>query len=76
MDEKGLLAEAVRVLASEMGQIRGILDEGLMEMVDVMGQWMEDHQPEVPEEKWHSEDKVEVSSLHLATYSWRNPQES
>ena len=42
-DEKGSLAEAVRVLGSEMRQIRGILDVGLAEMADTMGRWMEDH---------------------------------
>ena len=42
-DEKGSLAEAVRMLGSEMRQIREILDEGLAEMADAMGQWMEDH---------------------------------
>ena len=29
-------------------------------MADAMSQWMEDHQPKVPEEEWHSEDEVEV----------------
>ena len=43
VDEKGSLAEAVRVLGSEMGQIRGILDVGLVDLVDMMTQWMEDH---------------------------------
>ena len=37
------MAEAVRMLGSEMRQIREILDEGLMEMVDAMGWWTEDH---------------------------------
>ena len=59
-DEKGSLAEAVRVIASEMGQIRGILDIGLWDVAEAMSWWMEDHQPEVLEEEWHSEDKVEV----------------
>ena len=54
------MAEAVRVLGSEMRQIRAILDEGLMEMADAMGRWMEDHRPEVPEEEWHSEEEAEV----------------
>ena len=59
-DEKGSLAEAVRMLGSEMRQIREILDEGLAEMADTMGQWMEDHRPEVPEEEWHSEEEAKV----------------
>ena len=42
-DEKGLLAEAVRMLGSEMRQIRQILDVGLAEMADAMGRWMDDH---------------------------------
>ena len=42
-DKKGSLAEVVRVLASEVGQIRGILDVGLAEMVEAMSWWMEDH---------------------------------
>ena len=41
--EKGLLAEAVRVLGSEMGQIRRILDIGLWDIAEAMSQWMEDH---------------------------------
>ena len=41
--EKGSLAEAVRVLGSEMGKIRGILDVGLADLVDAMTWWMEDH---------------------------------
>ena len=60
VDEKGSLAEAVRMLGSEMRQIREILDEGLTEMVDAMGRWMEDHRLEVPEEEWHSEEEAEV----------------
>ena len=63
MGEKGLLAEAVRVLGSEMRQIREILDEGLTEMVDAMGRWMEDHQPEVLEEEWHSEEEAEEKQV-------------
>ena len=59
-DEKGSLAEAVRMLGSEMRQIREILDAGLVEVADAMGQWMEDHRPEVPEEEWQSEDEAEV----------------
>ena len=59
-DEKALLAEAVRVLGSEMRQIREILDMGLWDVVEAMGWWMEDHRPEVPEEEWHSEDEAEV----------------
>ena len=43
VEERGLLAEAVRVLGSEMGQIRGILDVGLAEVVEAMSRWMEDH---------------------------------
>ena len=54
------MAEAVRMLGSKMRQIREILDEGLAEMVDAMGWWMEDHRPEVPEEEWHSEEEAEV----------------
>jgi len=42
-DEKGSLAEAVKMLGNEMRQIREILDEGLAEMADAMGRWMEDH---------------------------------
>ena len=42
-DKKGSLAEVVRMLGSEMRQIREILDEGLTEMADAMGWWMEDH---------------------------------
>ena len=60
VDEKGLLAEAVRVLGSEMRQIREILDVGLWDVVEAMSRWMEDHRPEVPEEEWHSEDEAEV----------------
>jgi hypothetical protein len=41
--EKGSLAEAVRVLGSEMGNIRRILDIGLAEVAEVMSWWMEDH---------------------------------
>ena len=48
------------MLGSEMRQIREILDEGLAEMADAMGRWMEDHRPEVPEEEWHSEEEAEV----------------
>ena len=36
--ERGSLAEAVRVLGSEMGQIRGILNVGLAEVVKAMSQ--------------------------------------
>ena len=43
MGEKGSLAEAVRVLGSEMRQIREILDVGLWDVVEAMGRWMEDH---------------------------------
>ena len=60
VDKKGLLAEAVRVLGSEMRQIREILDVGLWDVAEAMSWWMEDHQQEVPEEEWHSEDEVEV----------------
>ena len=42
-NEKRLVAEAVRVLGSEMGQIRRILDIGLTDVADAMTQWMEDH---------------------------------
>ena len=59
-DEKGSLAEAVRVLGSEMGQIRRILDIGLWDVAEAMSWWMEDHQLEVPEEEWHSENEAEV----------------
>ena len=41
--EKGSLAEVVRVLASKVGPIRGILDIGLMEMADAMSRLMADH---------------------------------
>ena len=54
------MAEVVRMLGSEMRQIREILDEGLAEMADAMGRWMEDHRPEVLEEEWHSEEEAEV----------------
>ena len=60
VDEKGSLAEVVRVLGSEVGQIRGILDVGLVDLVDMMTWSMDDHRPEVPEEKWYSEDEAEV----------------
>ena len=43
MDEKASLAEAIKVLGSEMGQIRRILDIGLVDVVDTMSWWMEDH---------------------------------
>ena len=43
MDEKGSLAEVVQVLGNEMGQIRRILDVGLVDVVDAMSQWMEDY---------------------------------
>ena len=59
-DEKGSLAEAVRVLGSEMRQIREILDVELWDVAEAMSRWMEDHRPEVPEEEWHSEDEAEV----------------
>ena len=42
-DKKGSLAEVVRVLGSEMGQIRRILDVGLVDVADAMSWWMEDH---------------------------------
>ena len=72
VDKKGSLAEVVRVLGSKMRQIREILDEGLAEMADAMGQWMEDHQPEVLEEEWHSEEEVEVEEevRDLAEEKW------
>ena len=60
VDEKALLAEAVRVLGSEMRQIREILDVGLWDVAEVMSRWMEDHRPKVPEEEWQSEDEAEV----------------
>ena len=59
-EEKGSLAEVVKVLVSEMGQIRGILDVGLWDVAEAMNRWMEDHRPEVPEEEWHSEEEAEV----------------
>ena len=40
--EKGSFAEVVRVLGSEMGQIRRILDIGLWDVVEVMSWWMEE----------------------------------
>ena len=43
MGEKESLAEAVRVLGSEMRQIREILDVGLWDVVEAMSWWMEDH---------------------------------
>ena len=42
-DKKASLAEAVRVLESEAGHIRRILDIGLVDLADAMTQWMEDH---------------------------------
>ena len=42
-DEKASLAEVVRVLGSEMRQIREILDVGLWDVVEAMSRWMEDH---------------------------------
>ena len=60
VDEKGSLAEAIRVLESEAGKIRRTLEKGLRDMVDVMSQWMEDHQPKVLEEEWQLENEVEV----------------
>ena len=43
VDEKGWLAEAVRVLGSEVGKITGILDVGLADLADTMTQWMDNH---------------------------------
>ena len=54
------VAEAIRVLGSEAGKIRRTLEIGLRDMVDVMSQWMEDHQPKVLEEEWQLENEVEV----------------
>ena len=48
------------MLGSEIGQIRRILDVGLVDVADAMSWWMEDHWPKVPEEEWQSEDKAEV----------------
>ena len=41
--DKGFIAEAIRVLGSEAGQIKRILDVGLTDLADTMSWWMEDH---------------------------------